>query len=293
LIERTISAADLAGVAARAAQGRTGDVAAIDEIARQLHLTRDGLTGMLARLGASDLSNRQLTGQLTRLTHARNEMLLIRLATVPNANPEIHALREQAAKALQDGQEERAEMLIASAEQPSNATGSGRLTVQEAAFRDGPPPVAPIIQPAQAAPQEDVNLFAPDQGGELLTAPREDWALLVKADGHAWSYPGEEAVFGFRDGKSAKFSKFAILIPQSDPSNVKEFELLAGNDEPTGEFHSLGKFTTRNIRMMKAPFQEFGFLETTAKFFKFRVLSAYNGGNAYVYQVQLLGRIEP
>ena len=37
----------------------------------------------------------------------------------------------------------------------------------------------------------------------------------------------------------------------SDDNNVREFELFAGNDAPTGPFTSIGRFTTQNLRALR------------------------------------------
>jgi hypothetical protein len=292
LVNRTISAADLGSLAGRVARGEAGDSAAIDRLTQQLHLSRDGLMALLAQLGASGIPAEQTPTQLARMARARGEALLVRIAALPDSSPESHALRDEAAKALQDGEQERVETLIAAAQQA--VVTLDPAMVRKAVFRPTSPPLATPAEPAHSTPQEETNLLAPGQGGEILTAPREDWSNLGGSGGF-WAHPGEEAVIGFGDKKSATFSRFAILIEQSRSDNVKDFEVLAGDDDPTGAFRSLGKFTTRNIRIMKDPFQEFSFLQTTGKYFKFRVLSAHSDGQTWIWitQVRLFGRIAP
>jgi hypothetical protein len=78
--------------------------------------------------------------------------------------------------------------------------------------------------------------------------------------------PGEEAVFGFRGDKAARFWKFVVLVPNTYWDNLKEFELLVGSDSLIGSFQSLGKFSTQNIRRMRTPYQEFQFQDVTGKY---------------------------
>lgn len=56
-----------------------------------------------------------------------------------------------------------------------------------------------------------------------------------------------------------------------------EFELVAGNDSPTGKFDSIGKFTTQNILFPQKPYQGFTFSKVTAKYFKFKILNSHGG----------------
>jgi hypothetical protein len=73
---------------------------------------------------------------------------------------------------------------------------------------------------------------------------------------------------------------------------VKEFELLAGNDSPTGRFESIGKFQTQNIKFVKRPYQEFKFPPVQARYLKVRILSSHGGSReALAYEVQLLGTL--
>jgi hypothetical protein len=106
--------------------------------------------------------------------------------------------------------------------------------------------------------------------------------------------------FAFKDEKSATFSKFLLFITGTDDANVKDFELFAANDSPTGNFWSLGKFSTKNLLLIKSPYQEFTLPKTTARYFKFKVLSNYGGRstfaddglyNTLVRQMRLIGKL--
>ena len=141
-----------------------------------------------------------------------------------------------------------------------------------------------------------INLVAPENGGELLAAPDATWAaaadgnegtsLTVFLDGGRRS----EAVFGFKEGRAATFDTVEILIPDSRDSNVAEFELLTGNDQIDGRFESVEVFRTRNILLVKEPYQRFTFQARTSRYVKFRVLKAHGASApAWLYEWRLLG----
>jgi hypothetical protein len=153
------------------------------------------------------------------------------------------------------------------------------------------PPAPPATPPKPARP----NLIARSEGGELLAAPQDIWQGLNdgKEDGITWLHPGEEGVYGFKGGQPATFDTFTMFIGGADPNNVKEFELLAGDESPTGTFRSLGKFTTQNMKLMKSPYQEFKFDKATAKFLKVKLLSNYgNDGYIRAAEFQLFGEVK-
>jgi hypothetical protein len=127
---------------------------------------------------------------------------------------------------------------------------------------------------------QEVNLLAPNQGGQAIMVPHQGWLKpLTAKDEGPWGGGtiGEGAVYAFKDEKPTTFSSFSLLIYASDSRNIKQFELLVADDSPTGEFRSLGKFTTVNARMVKTPYQVFAFPQTTARYIKIRVLSNYGG----------------
>lgn len=161
-----------------------------------------------------------------------------------------------------------------------------------------------IGKPAEgtaAAPAEQpsgVNLLAPKEGGQLVAAPADGWAKAMtgKDDDvvNLCSFPSE-AIFSFKDDSPATFSRFKMLIPHADGGIIKDFEILAADDSPTGSFRSLGQFTTLNMRMVKSPYQEFSFPETTAKYLKVKLISS-NGvtgaaGCSKLNQIQLIGKL--
>ena len=93
-----------------------------------------------------------------------------------------------------------------------------------------------------------------------------------------------------------RLAALEILHGRRDSSyggNVKDFEILVSDELPVGGFRSIGKFTAQNLRVIKSPYQEFTFPETTAKYLKIKVLSNYGGsplGNTFLKQIRLIRR---
>jgi hypothetical protein len=171
----------------------------------------------------------------------------------------------------------------------------GQSTGTSSSVAQPPPQPEPVASNKQPGKAGRVNLLAPENGGEILVASSERWVATIDGneDTYAWIENGQ-AVFGFKDGRTASFDTFAVLIPSTSDYNVGEFELLAGNDGPDGKFTSLGTFKTQNVRNMKQPFQAFRFSPVKAKFLKFRSLKASGAASAGViaYEFQLLGTLD-
>jgi Mg-chelatase subunit ChlD len=139
------------------------------------------------------------------------------------------------------------------------------------------------------------NILEQANGGQVLVAPNDLWNQTN--DGKEDPLPnspraaiaiGQEGVYAFKDERPARFDRFATLVPDTSDSNLKEFELLVGDDSPTGTFRSIGRFTVQNAKLMKSPYQEFKFEPVTAKYFKIKLLSNYGGGLS-IYEFKLFG----
>ncbi|MGE3773185.1 MAG: TIR domain-containing protein [Gammaproteobacteria bacterium] len=158
-----------------------------------------------------------------------------------------------------------------------------------AAAADGTPaPAAPGKHPGR------IDLLTAEAGGHLVVASSASWNKLIdgNTDTYGWADSGA-GVFAFRDERAATIDGVAVFIGMSDDNNVREFELFAGNDAPTGPFTSIGRFTTQNLRVMRDPWQSFAFTPVTARYVKLTALSNHAGGNAvYINELRLYGRLE-
>lgn len=128
---------------------------------------------------------------------------------------------------------------------------------------------APNFAPAQARlPSfKEVNLLAPDQGGQALVVPNDGWFKPISGNENelATVATGQEAVYGFKDEKPAIFSRFSVLIPEESAHNPKQIELLVGDDSPTGAFRSVGTLNIVNAKIVKSPYQELSFGEINGR----------------------------
>lgn len=163
----------------------------------------------------------------------------------------------------------------------------------------GPNPAGSEGKPAPSAQASAavVNLLAAENGGHVVAATNDRWPYTIDGDEKTWQYidigvTGSWAVYGFKDEKPAKFDTFKVLILGTESWNLKEFELLAGSDSPTGKFESIGKFHTENVRFFKDPYQPFKFPPVEARYLKVRVISSHGFSSVGAYEFQLLGVLE-
>jgi hypothetical protein len=170
-----------------------------------------------------------------------------------------------------------------------------------------PKPTSPALEdqaPSVAKPSPStksqssvINLLSPENDGHVIAATNDQWLSTIDGNEKTWVYIdvgslGSWAVYGFKDDRPAIFDTFRVLILGTEGWNLKEFELLAGNDSATGKFESIGKFQTQNIRFFKDPYQEFKFPPAKARYLKVKVISSHGFGSVGVYEFQLLGVLE-
>lgn len=178
------------------------------------------------------------------------------------------------------------------AKPPAAAVGSTANAKADVVRNEVAEPVAP---PDSGKARNRINLLSKENGGEILVAASGAWLNLIDGNEDTYAYVAAgEGVFGFKDEKPATFDMFTVLIRETSDSNLNEFELLTGNDSPTGRFESAGKFKTQNVRLFKTPHQEFAFPSRRAKYLKVRSLTNHRGekGGAIAYEFQLFGKLE-
>ena len=131
-----------------------------------------------------------------------------------------------------------------------------------------------------------------------MVAPNDAWqAANDEKEAVLDSYSlvkGSEGVFGFRDDRPAKFDTFAVLVSAARARNVKEIELLMGDEGPTGQFRAVATCTFQNAKLLRSPYQECKFEPVTARFLKVKVVSTYGSDNYFnMEEWQLFGQMEP
>ena len=151
-----------------------------------------------------------------------------------------------------------------------------------------------ITKPTVVDKGNRINLLASENGGMLLAASHDDmgWAATINGKSFSYVMAGVWAVFAFKDERPATFDIFAMLISDTSQYNVKEFELLQGNESPTGFFQSIGKFQARYEKLFNRPYQEFQFSPVTAKYLKVEILSTYSGSIGIMPPLQLFGVLQ-
>ena len=140
-----------------------------------------------------------------------------------------------------------------------------------------------------------LNLLSPRNGGHLVAAPNETWTATNddSEELQQLNYSiGGEGVYAFKDEQPATFDTFAMLILNNEKANIKEFELLAGNESPQGYFEAIGKFETQNVRLFPSAWQEFKFRPVRAKYFKVRLISTYGFLHPQAWEWRLFGPYE-
>lgn len=142
---------------------------------------------------------------------------------------------------------------------------------------------------------DDINLLSPDNGGNIVAASSEKWNQTIDGS-EDWvqldNGIGQQAIYGFKDGRAATFHAFTMLISETEDYNIKDFELFAGNDSPTGKFRSLGKFKAVNMKLAATPYQVFSFDTVTAKYLKFKLNSDVDWVHPAAHEFQLWGKLE-
>jgi hypothetical protein len=149
---------------------------------------------------------------------------------------------------------------------------------------------APDASPPASAAR--INLLDPELGGHLEAASNDDWRRTIDGKEAAISLQADQTgVYGFKNGRSARFDTFTVLIPATDTYNVGEIELSYGNDSPTGAFVPIGRFKPQNLKLFNTPYQAFSFPAVTARYFKVKLMSGKDG-YATAYEFQLFGTLK-
>jgi hypothetical protein len=152
---------------------------------------------------------------------------------------------------------------------------------------------APAASSAGSASGGRVNLLARDNGGTIVAASSDEWTKAIDGNERALALLMGEGVFAFLDERAALFDTFTVLVSEAADSYLRDFELLAGNESPTGGFESVGTFHTRNMKLFKAPYQEFTFPAVRAKYLKVRAIASHGGSNtAWALEFQLWGILD-
>ncbi|NKB19546.1 MAG: VWA domain-containing protein [Alphaproteobacteria bacterium] len=139
---------------------------------------------------------------------------------------------------------------------------------------------------------EGVDVFAPTNGGDLLFSPNDEWVKVNLGNRKRAVVRVGEGVWAFKDEKSAKLKAVQIYIGGAEKYNIKDFEILVGDEGPTGKFRSVGKFRTQNAVTLPDGWQSFTLPETTAKYLKLKTISAHGGSYIAMYGMKVIGELQ-
>jgi hypothetical protein len=175
----------------------------------------------------------------------------------------------------------------------SNNLGPNKFVSPPSLGRTKPVDTKVLLAQARLPSLKEINLLAASEGGQALIVPNDEWFKPIsgKEDDYAKVFAGQWAVYAFKDEKPAVFSKFSVLIIGQSSSNPKQIELLVANDSLTGTFQSVGQLNVVNAKMVKSPYQELSFRQTTAKYVKIQILEGYgcSACDLSLGQLRLLG----
>lgn len=137
---------------------------------------------------------------------------------------------------------------------------------------------------------DGTNLLAQSAGGMYLVGPNDEWQKLNdgKTD-RATTYDGE-GVWAFNGEKPAMIEAIEVFAPGREDYNLKEFEVLVGDEGPTGTFKSIGTFTMQNRKVMPDGWQRFVVPKVMAKYIKIKFVSGY-GGYIAAYEFRVIGKL--
>lgn len=148
--------------------------------------------------------------------------------------------------------------------------------------------------PAAEKPAEidGTDLLAKSAGGTLLVAPSEEWQKLNDGnpDERATTYDGE-GVWAFNGERPALLEAVEFYLPAQHDYALKDFEVLVGDEGPSGQFKSIGTFTAQNRKVMPEGWQRFAFPKVKAKYLKIKFVSGY-GGYIAAHEFRALGKID-
>lgn len=144
----------------------------------------------------------------------------------------------------------------------------------------------------KVAAAEGANLLAQSAGGMLLVSPNDEWAKLNDGSPDRATTYGGQGIWAFKDEKPAIIEGVNIQVPYRHDYSLKEFEVLVGNDGPTGTFRSVGVFTAANIKVMPDGWQRFTFPKVEAKYVKIDFKSGW-GSYIAAHEVAVIGTLVP
>ena len=145
---------------------------------------------------------------------------------------------------------------------------------------------------AAALKGKRINLLAPENGRTLKTADEASIDQLVDGSDRGFHQKGGVwAVWGFKDGRKARFDEVGYFVPSSSHWHIDKFVLSYGN-APQGPFTLIDTFNLFKGLITDQPYQSFKFPRVSAPFVRFEVPDGCGAAGCNLYELQLMGTLE-
>src|SRR5262249_55970539 len=118
---------------------------------------------------------------------------------------------------------------------PSPVTAGSQTEARSA--REAPRAGSASSGPTTVSTTGRMNLLSSANGGHLMAAPNDAWRFAIDDNVDAWEYiqaGNGDGVYAFKNEQPATFDTFMMFIADTSGLNIKDFELLAGDDAPLG-----------------------------------------------------------
>ncbi len=150
----------------------------------------------------------------------------------------------------------------------------------------------------KAIPKKDVNLLSKENGGQFIGGSQMSYAKLVDGANDSFGERtsitlGDEAIFGFKDGKTAALTKVGVTILETNSENIKTLEISVSETSPSGPYTNVGTFETSNMVFAQNPVQEYTFPKPVkAKYLKVKFANSYDGKYCHSDEILAMGHLE-
>ena len=150
----------------------------------------------------------------------------------------------------------------------------------------------------KAIPKKDINLLFKENGGQFIGGSQMNYAKLVDGTNDGFGERtsitlGDEAIFGFKDGKTAALTKIGVTILEANSENIKTLEIFVSETSPSGPYTSMGTFETSNMVFAQNLVQEYIFQKPVkAKYLKVKFANSYDGKYCHSDEILAMGHLE-
>ena len=139
----------------------------------------------------------------------------------------------------------------------------------------------------------DTSLIDASEGGRIVSSSTQEFARMIdgREEKAEVMYPGQEAVFSFKDNQPALIEKFAVPVFEVNNYNPGEFSLSGSTESPALGFFSIAKFKVENKVFFGNVYQEFNMDPPAAVRYLKVVVGAGPGGHSYHTEWKAYGKL--